>query len=435
MADNKEAKQEHIFDKSLIDPRLIPDTAKTHESETNRQAAAPGFVPSPTPASASASALASTSALALASTSTPAPAPASARVPFRPYDESWWASFEDDIDDEYTTLPQSAYKSLDYIIAPGDMRDDERYWHMGLQAGIGLGIQTAREAILNEMQDHNSVFGRQIRSDPSDPDPYQMRMELGQRCQTGFDLRVANRAANRYIRSCNQIADIVVYNGLTECLPETGNHMIGTSMLFSEEDVARCHANSRVINEALGISSDQLQPNFGTADDSRAEQPAPLTASFTADGVSIGGVDMTQLSGTAALIANAVTYGIGGRGPGMRNGQYRPRGPAPTPNVSHPTQDASPSGCLGDDDVEVKTRHKDGDEGEDAPNDKPKAKRRARNAPRNSTKASARPTKGRGVKKTSCGAPHSSGNTMDSAGVSSQHGPVIKTAGQSKMKK
>ncbi|KAK5636502.1 hypothetical protein RRF57_012214 [Xylaria bambusicola] len=249
MEDNKEDEKKYVFDESKLDPRLRAASEKTLESEskTNTQAAFSGSISSPTGLTGRAPA--------------PAPAPFPVYVP-EGQGNSWWDAFEDDIIDEHTAFPESAYKSLDYIIASEGMRDDERTWLMGLQAGIGLGIHSAREAVLNEMHNENTVFSRRIQRDPSDPDPYQMRMELGRRCQEGFDRRVAYRAANRFIRSCNQIADRVVYSGLTECLPETGNHIIGTSMLFSDEDVARCHSNSEFINETLGIAESQPQPSL-----------------------------------------------------------------------------------------------------------------------------------------------------------------------------
>ncbi|KAI1300789.1 hypothetical protein F5Y03DRAFT_223928 [Xylaria venustula] len=315
MPRNKKVKREHCVDESMLDPRLRSDAGRTQGSENKTEILGAGFGPGPAPASG----------------------------PSLAHTDAWWETFEDDICDENTVFPESAFKSLDFLIESENMGDDERTWLMGMQAGIGLGIISAREALLNEMQNENTVFGRPIQQQASDPDPFTMRMAIGQLCQIGFDRRVAYRAANRYLKNCEQIADTVVYNGLTSCLPETGNHMIGTSTFFSDEDVARCHANSRVIKETLGMSMDQPQPNPGV------EQPTPLTASFLGDGPSIGGVDMTQLTGTAALIANAAMHGIGGNGLGMRNGQHMTGGPGPAPHVSHPTQHANPSGQSGND--------------------------------------------------------------------------------------
>ncbi|KAF2965065.1 hypothetical protein GQX73_g8527 [Xylaria multiplex] len=338
MAYDKEVKKEccngHL-DEGLLDPRLRSDAAKTGESRTKTQTQ--GHTPAPAPA--------------------PAATPGSASASFPPYNKYWDDTWIEDMvmDDEHTVLPESPFKSLDYIIASGDMRADERLWLIGLQLGIGLGVYGAREAVLNEMQNENTVFSRRIQTDPSDPDPHHMRMALGQRCQKGFDLRVANRAANCYIRNCNRIADTVVYNGITECLPETGNHVMGTSMLFSEEDVARCHANSRVIKEWIGM-------------------PAPATASFMGDGTSIGGVDMTRLSGTAALIANAVTNGVGTRGSGMCNGQ---RMSEPMPDVAYPIRDAHQSSYSKYDEGGFKTEYDDVDKEKDAHDDMPKANLRA----------------------------------------------------------
>ncbi|KAI0537005.1 hypothetical protein GGR58DRAFT_502607 [Xylaria digitata] len=359
MAYDKEVKKEYcdgFLDESLLDPRLRSGAAKTYERRTKTKTQ--GLAPASAPASAS------------APTATPASAP------FPPYDKYWDDAWIEDMvmDEEHTVLPESPFKSLDYIIASGDMGADERLWLIGLQLGIGLGVYGAREAVLNEMQNENTVFSRRIQTDPSDPEPYRMRMALGQRCQKGFDLRVADRAANCYIRNCNRIADMVVYNGITECLPETGNHVMGTSMLFSEEDVARCHANSRVINEWFGMAGDQPHPNFAINTDANTEQPAPPTASFMGDGMNIGGVDMTRLSGTAALIANAATNGIGAYGSGMRNGQCMSE---PTPDVAYPTRDTHRSSHSENNDGGFKTEYDAVNKEKYAPNDKSKANLRA----------------------------------------------------------
>ncbi|KAI1126551.1 hypothetical protein F5Y10DRAFT_244556, partial [Nemania abortiva] len=150
--------------------------------------------------------------------------------------------------------------------------ENERIWLIGLQAGIGLGIDGAREAVLNEMQWENTVFQRPLQQSPSDPDPQQLRMEIGQSCLTGFDRRVAYRMANRFLGTCGQLADIVVQHGLTTCLPETGCHVMGTSMFFSADDVARCHENSQLINEAAEPALAESQLNSGMDHDFNVEQ-------------------------------------------------------------------------------------------------------------------------------------------------------------------
>ncbi|KAI0518530.1 hypothetical protein F5B22DRAFT_599577 [Xylaria bambusicola] len=333
MEGNKEGKTKYVFDESMLDPRLRTDSAKMLESEsnTNTQAASSGPESSPT---------------GLTGT-TPALAPFPAYVP-EGQGEAWWNNFEDDIMDQDTVFPESPYKSLDYIIDSGDLRDDERTWLMGMQAGIGLGIHCAREAVLNEMQNENTVFKRQMQRHPSDPDPFQLRMELGRECEKGFDIRVAYRAGNRYIRSLNQVADTVVYHGLTDCLPGTGNHFVGTSMLFSDEDVARCRSNYRIMSEAARIAASQPQPSLGVDGNSSTDQPAPLTASFLGDGKRIGNVDMTRLTGTAALIANAFTYN-----PVPPSGQHMARG-RPNPDVASLSRELPPWENK-DEDVEVKS--------------------------------------------------------------------------------
>ncbi|KAI1366339.1 hypothetical protein F5Y08DRAFT_301378 [Xylaria arbuscula] len=318
MDDSKAKKEKLGFDESLLDPRLKEaSNPPARRTKANTKAASSDTV------------LSNTEIVAV-----PAPAPAQTYVSLA---DAWWDAFEDDIVDEHTIFPDSAYKSLDYIIASENMQGNERTWLMGVQAGIGLGIHSAREAMLNEMQNENTVFGRQIQKNASDPDPYQMRMELGRRCKTGFDRRVAYRAANRFIRNCGRVADLVVQNGLTSCLPEVGNGVIGTSMFFSGEDVARCYSISQKIDGFFGIPKGQLQPFLNTNNKPSADQPTPLIASFLRDGQSAGDIDVTQLTGTTALTSNRVVY-------------------RPTPDVTLMNREPSRSGLPGDTDVEVKVK-------------------------------------------------------------------------------
>lgn len=247
----------------------------------------------------------------------------------------------EEVADENMNLPESAYKSLDFAMTSPNLRDEiERFWLIGLQTGIGLGIAGAREAVLNEMQWENTVFQRPIQSQPSDPDPYQIRMAIGQACVTGFDRRVAYRVANHFLGACSELADMIVENGLTSCLPETGHALMGTSLLFTAEKVARCHYNARRLKQLREFSAAYPHPSLPTGNSFGAEQPVPHTASFTTDGTTVGGIDMTQLNGAAALVANTLraTYGIGG--PGMPNQLYQSREPQPMPHVPRRAQGA-----------------------------------------------------------------------------------------------
>ncbi|KAI1278498.1 hypothetical protein F5Y07DRAFT_61217 [Xylaria sp. FL0933] len=338
------------LDESLLDPLLRSGTAKAHEGDAvNTQPSASGSVPGPVPPRA----------LSLATARASSQGPGHDSAPRFPYNDAWWDSFEDDICDRNSAYPGSSYKSLDDVInsESASMRDDERYWLMGLQAGIGLGIHTTREALLNEVQNNNSVWGLPIQRDPSRSDPNTERRKLGELCQGGFDRHVAYRAANSWNRSRNQIADMVVYNGLTECLPGTGDHMIGTSTLFSKGDVEKCHSNARVLREAQGAAGNQQQLNLLTRNGSGTERPAPPTASFLGDGSSIAGVDMTQLSGTAGIIANACVNGVGGSGSrGIRDEYFMTEKLAPAPEIFRGMKYAKPSCESEDDDAESEVK-------------------------------------------------------------------------------
>lgn len=261
--------------------------------------------------------------------------------------------------DENMNLPESAYKSLDFIMTSPSIQDEnERFWLIGLQTGIGLGIAGAREAVLNEMQWENTVFQRPIQSRPSDPSPYQMRMAIGQACLTGFDRRVAYRAANHFLSTSSELADIIVQNGLTSCLPETGFAVMGTSLFLTAEKVARCHENFQLLNGKQGSAVARPQPGFGMGNSVSTKQPVPLTTSFTTDGTHVGGIDMTRLTGPAGLLANTLraTYGVGG--PGMPPNQlYESREFEPLPHVFRRAEGAHASAHVANDDQGSKVRN------------------------------------------------------------------------------
>ncbi|KAI2626869.1 hypothetical protein GGS21DRAFT_529551 [Xylaria nigripes] len=207
-------------------------------------------------------------------------------------------------------LPESVYKSMENYLANLDANgDSERQWLIGMQTGVGIGIVRAREALLDEMQFSGTAFGRPIQMHPTDLDPYHMRMSIGQSCLTGFDLRVAKRSAINFMEICENAVNFIVENGLTSCLPGNGSTLVGTCGLFTEEQIARCYDNARRFNELMEILDLQPQPNAGA--EGGFQELVPNTASFLADGAAIGGVDMAQLDGNAARVANAMmaTYG------------------------------------------------------------------------------------------------------------------------------
>ncbi|KAI0192717.1 hypothetical protein EV127DRAFT_479676 [Xylaria flabelliformis] len=346
MADDQEIKEEPYngyFDESLIDPRLRPNIiAETYGKEYQTG--------SSTPTLSLGSTLVSDTGLAPI-----------AATPLTPTQFELYDFNVDSIDmgfEREAALPPSAYQSLDFIVGSDDMVHDEteRLWLIGVQAGIGLGITGAREAVLNEMTYENTVFSRPIQSYPSDPSPYEMRMYLGQRCLTGFDRRVADRIAKQFVASSMDLIDIIVENGLTACLPEYGSPLPGTFAFFTDEDSARCHENSRNIDEALKLAGIQPQPKPNSmVNGDNIEQPTPLTASFEGDSRFIGGLDMTQLTGTAALVANALNernrakYGSHV----TPNQQYTSRRPGLAPYVSHLTED----GLMGNGNQGYENKH------------------------------------------------------------------------------
>ncbi|KAI1734879.1 hypothetical protein F4680DRAFT_436789 [Xylaria scruposa] len=327
MADDQEIKEEFnngCYDESFIDPRLRSDTTETYGKENQ----------SPTPSLNS----------GLTRVSSPGLTPA-AVDPLTPTQFELYDFNVDSIDmglERDAALPSSAYQSLDFIVGSDDMIHDEseRLWLIGVQAGIGLGITGAREAVLNEMTYENSVFSRPMQSYPSDPPPYEMRMYLGQHCMAGFDRRVADRVAKQFVANSMELIDLIVENGLTACLPEYGSPLPGTFAFFTDDDSARCHENSRNIDEDLRLAGiQQPKPSMNNGDD--IEQPNPLTASFEGDSRFIGGLDMTQLTGTAALVANALNEKNRAKysSPVMPSPQYISRGSGTTPYVPHLTED------------------------------------------------------------------------------------------------
>ncbi|KAI0403053.1 hypothetical protein F4802DRAFT_573543 [Xylaria palmicola] len=346
----------------FIDPRLRSDTAKMLESENEHQTqqATPVFAPNPT---------------------LPLGAPPTSTLA-SPLPGLYNLDFDEEAENDIV-LPPSAYTSLDCFLASGDIQDEgERLWLIGLQAGIGLGINGVRESVLNQMQYTNSVFGRRLQSDPSDPDPYQMRMEIGKQCQAGFDLNIANRLSRKFMGNCMKIVDVIVENGLTACLPENGNAIPGTSMFFSDEDTARCHENFRKMNKAhgtLGVQPQthtQIHDGSDDSDDSDDGQPAPFMTSFLGDVPFIAGFDMTRLEGPAALVADALKHKYI-MTPQILSQQYigfESRGGAgPEPFALHTTGKADLSGHPQNNHQAFKARHENGDSGQQTPSIKPEA--------------------------------------------------------------
>ncbi|KAI3320593.1 hypothetical protein HD806DRAFT_224994 [Xylariaceae sp. AK1471] len=290
MAERNTDASENTFDSALIDPRLLQLDAASEASRSSTQA--PASTHSPAPALS------------------PAPLQLPASVPALPQDQFQNAN-GDPMQGHDSELPSTVYMSLDRLLTTRNVTANEHLWYMGIQYGIGLGIMSTREAILNEMQHHHTVFNRTFQLDEHDFNYFHMRMTIGQACTVGFDLRVAQRAANAVIDQQRLIAQTVVTDGLTSALPGIGDPVIGTSTFFSEEDVARCHDNSRLLDETFLQGNAQELPGLemGGGSDIGAER---FTASFLAGGPNIGGIDMTRLDGTAGLVANAITMSTNG---------------------------------------------------------------------------------------------------------------------------
>lgn len=204
-------------------------------------------------------------------------------------------------DESVLILPPSSAQAFDFCLDSNDIQhSDERFWIMGLQAGIGIGIYGAREAILNEMQNGNTVFGQWVQSSPN---PVKRRYSIGLACEQGFDRRVAWRVAMNYSIHCQQFIDWVVKNGRVDLLPETGNHLFGTGIFFDNDRAALCHANAHHRALINMLSNPEAGNN---TDDGQTAPPAPTTESFLSGGRFVAGVDMARLDPTISSTVRAV---------------------------------------------------------------------------------------------------------------------------------
>ncbi|KAI0202537.1 hypothetical protein F4808DRAFT_468230 [Astrocystis sublimbata] len=129
-------------------------------------------------------------------------------------------------------LPSSAYTSLDWVLAqPNGVRDEnERCWLKGVQEGIGLGIHGAREVMLNEMMMDKTVFRQPLVPHHADCSSYGIRMAIGEKCRTGFDIRVANRVAQNFYHRRPAAAGDVPRSAIIG----TTNPMYGDAALFGD---------------------------------------------------------------------------------------------------------------------------------------------------------------------------------------------------------
>ncbi|KAI1821686.1 hypothetical protein F4861DRAFT_444437 [Xylaria intraflava] len=201
-------------------------------------------------------------------------------------------------------VPDSVYKSLNSYIANYVQDDDERQWLIGLQTGIGLGIVSTREAVLNEIQFGGTVFCERLQKDLSNAaEAEALRMKIGRACQKGFDLRVAYRAANLFKAHCHKVASDLIDSG---SLSASDLPLMGNSLSLSEDMVARCRKHSEWFADMDNMQGEQPKPNVGSSNNPATPEQSKVAASFLGDGENIGGVDMTQLDGTAAIMANAL---------------------------------------------------------------------------------------------------------------------------------
>ncbi|KAI0390994.1 hypothetical protein F5Y17DRAFT_33287 [Xylariaceae sp. FL0594] len=124
-------------------------------------------------------------------------------------------------------LPPSPFESLEQYIREGGVTNDAAMmFTLGVQHGIGLGINNTREAILNEMTYFGTCFGRTFTLNETDTDAMQMRYSISNACTRGFDLRVALRAADRYIDFVESQRNGNNNNGVTVAVPGNNTHPV-----------------------------------------------------------------------------------------------------------------------------------------------------------------------------------------------------------------
>ncbi|RYP19643.1 hypothetical protein DL765_003236 [Monosporascus sp. GIB2] len=264
-------------------------------------------------------------------------------------------------------VPTSVFTGLeDYMTKFPAFDEIDKIWQLGIQYGIGLGVNAYKAGLMNELVTRGRLFGRHVLIDGGG-DTQRMRASIMSRDL--FDRVTAAEAGRQFIQNSITMMELAVDNRVDRAIAAQRG-FIGTNGIWPASTimqplcptVAGPSAGSSPIGgpcvggfSAAGPStagSSTARPSTtkpSTTGSSAAEYPAAgasasvlspgdaaplrpalkpsgaalvisggndpqkaghfdngLTTPFTAGGMSIGGIDMTRLDGAAGLMANAI---------------------------------------------------------------------------------------------------------------------------------
>ncbi|RYP57250.1 hypothetical protein DL769_009605 [Monosporascus sp. CRB-8-3] len=259
-------------------------------------------------------------------------------------------------------VPTSVFSGLeDYMTKFPAFDEIDRIWQLGIQYGIGLGVNAYKAGLMNELVTRGRLFGRHVLIDGGG-DVQRMRASI--MSHDLFDRITAAEAGRQFVQNSMTMMELAVDNrveraiaaqsgfigtngmwpasttmqhlGPTFAGPFAGNPSIdgpcvgrfptagpstagpsttepsttgpsaaeypaaGTSAsVLSTGDAVPLRTALKPSGAAFVISGGNDPQNEGYFNDG-------LTTPFTAAGTSIGGIDMTRLDGAAGLMANAI---------------------------------------------------------------------------------------------------------------------------------
>ncbi|RYO88251.1 hypothetical protein DL766_006269 [Monosporascus sp. MC13-8B] len=264
-------------------------------------------------------------------------------------------------------VPTSVFTGLEEYMTNFPAFDEiDKIWQLGIQYGIGLGVNAYKAGLMNELVTRGRLFGRHVLIDGGG-DVQRMRASIMSRDL--FDRVTAAEAGRQFVQNSITMMELAVDNRVDRAIA-TRRGFIGTNGMWPASTimqplgptVAGPSAGSPSIGgpcvggfstaEPSTAGSSTAGPSTtkpSTTGSSAAEYPATgtsasvlssgdtaplhpalkpsgaalvisggndpqnaghfdngLTTPFTAGGTSLGGIDMTRLDGAAGLMANAI---------------------------------------------------------------------------------------------------------------------------------
>ncbi|RYP54272.1 hypothetical protein DL768_000846 [Monosporascus sp. mg162] len=263
-------------------------------------------------------------------------------------------------------VPTNVFSGLeDYMTKFPAFDEIDKIWQLGIQYGIGLGVNAYKAGLMNELVTRGRLFGRRILIDGGDV----QRMRASIMRHDLFDRVTAAEAGRQFVQNSVTMMELAVDNRVDRAIA-TQRGFIGTNGMWpastTMQPLCSTVASLSAGNLSIGgpsvgristagpstagpsTAGPSITELFATGS-SAAEYPATgtsvsvlstgdavplhaapkqsgaalvisggndpqnaghfgngLTTPFTAAGTSIGGIDMTRLDGPAGLMANAI---------------------------------------------------------------------------------------------------------------------------------